>query len=80
MTHELKVWPEYFGQLQQHVKTCEIRKNDRAFKKGDVLVLYEYFPTKKTYSGRFVTRVVSLVTSEVECFGLKPGYVLLSLL
>lgn len=39
--HRLKILPEYFGAQKNRVKTFEIRKNDRNFKVGDRLMLYE---------------------------------------
>jgi hypothetical protein len=40
--HRLKTWSEYFRALRLGLKTCEIRKDDRGFMTGDVLVLYEF--------------------------------------
>lgn len=42
--HELKCHPEYFGRICRGQKTFEIRKNDRDFQVGDILVLREYDP------------------------------------
>ena len=39
--HRLKILPEYFEAQKNRVKTFEIRKNDRNFKVGDKLMLYE---------------------------------------
>lgn len=39
--HRLKILPEYFEAQKNKVKTFEIRKNDRNFKIGDRLMLYE---------------------------------------
>ena len=41
-THELKINPIYFSELEQGHKTFELRKNDRNFEVGDQLVLSEY--------------------------------------
>ncbi len=42
--HELKTWPEPFEAIRRGMKTCEIRKNDRDFKAGDILELVEWDP------------------------------------
>lgn len=42
MIHELKILPEYFNAVVSGEKTFEIRKNDRPFKKGDLLALNEF--------------------------------------
>ncbi len=47
-THELKCWPQYFGPVRDGRKTFEIRKNDRGYQTGDVLLLHEYDPERNT--------------------------------
>ena len=43
-THALKTHPEPFAAVCLGHKTCEVRKDDRGFKVGDVLLLEEYEP------------------------------------
>ena len=78
MTHDLKTWPIYFQAILDHAKTFEIRKNDRDFKVGDILMLREYEPVSEQYTGREVCKVVTDVFSHIG-FGLQSGYVILSL-
>jgi len=54
MTHELKTWPESFRAVKHGIKTFEVRKDDRNFQVGDYLILKEYDPEKKTYSGDYI--------------------------
>ena len=48
-THELKTLPEYFELVRTEVKNFEVRKNDRDFKVGDLLILKEW---NGEYTGR----------------------------
>jgi hypothetical protein len=43
-THELKTWPESFDALVRGDKKHEIRRDDRGFSTGDVLLLREWHP------------------------------------
>jgi ASC-1-like (ASCH) protein len=50
MEHELKIYPKYFEDVILGKKTFEIRKNDRKYCVGDVLLLKEWdknIPDKK---------------------------------
>jgi ribosomal protein L37E len=40
--HSLKTWPEYFEAQRAGRKTFELRRNDRNFQVGDLLVLREW--------------------------------------
>lgn len=52
MIHELKIKPQYYEDIKIGLKPFEIRKNDRDFKLGDILILNEYDSGAGTYSGR----------------------------
>ena len=47
-----KVWPEYFQLILNGTKKFELRLADFDLEEGDVLVLEEYEPETKTYTGR----------------------------
>ena len=74
--HHLKTWPEFFGPLVTRVKKAEVRLDDRGFEVGDELVLEEWDPVAKTYTGRVQRRWISHVLRDSP--GLAQGYVLLS--
>ena len=81
MVHELKTWSRYFNLVKSGEKPFELRKNDRGFLAGHELLLREYNPQTKTYSGQTLRRKITFVLkgSEAELFGLKPGYCILGL-
>jgi hypothetical protein len=76
-SHDLKCWPPQFDALMDGTKTHEVRVDDRGYQVGDLLVLHEWDPNGKEYSGREIRRVVSHVTSGGS-FGLPPGLVVMS--
>lgn len=85
-THDLKIWPEFFGAVASGEKTAEIRRNDRGFEVGDILLLHEWEPTTEKYTGRVCRRRVSHVLHGMGIVGviaplrgLNLNYVMLSL-
>lgn len=50
--HELKIWPQFFDDVVNKLKTYEVRVNDRAFQVGDIITMREWDPDVKMYSGR----------------------------
>jgi hypothetical protein len=78
MTHELKTWPPYFGQVLSGEKTFEVRKNDRDYKVGDELHLREWDPSLEEYSGRELRRTITFVLLGSR-FGIEEGTCVLAL-
>lgn len=72
-THHLKMWPVYFAQTKLGNKNFEIRKNDRDFHVGDVLILEEFDITSKKYTGNTISVVVTYTTF----FGCADGYIVM---
>ena len=77
-THELKTWPEFYLALEKGRKTFEVRKDDRGFMVGDLLVLKEWDPRRELYTGREMHKEVSYRMPGGQ-FGIQPGYVVLGL-
>lgn len=75
MIHELKILPEYFEAVADSTKRFELRKDDRGFAVGDVLLLKEW--NGKEYTGRSVKKQISYVLKNYT--GLAEGYAVLSL-
>lgn len=76
--HKLKIKEEYFNEVKEGRKTFEIRKNDRDYKVGDVVIL-----TKVDNEG-FLTREVLVGTityllKNCPQYGLGCGYCIFSL-
>ena len=75
--HDLKIDPEYFNDVITGEKRFEVRKNDRDYKKGDLLNLQEYDREKKEYTGRKTLIPVRYILDNQEY--LREGYVILGL-
>ena len=78
ITHKLKVLSTYYHPLCAGTKTFEIRKNDRNYKCGDVLVMRLWNPVCGFVAGfpPVVKRVCYITGYPI---GLKPGFVVLGL-
>ncbi|MBS3166378.1 DUF3850 domain-containing protein [Candidatus Woesearchaeota archaeon] len=61
MKIEKKVWPDYFQKIIDGEKTYELRLADFECKPGDVLILKEWEPKTKEYTGRFIEKIVTYV-------------------
>ena len=76
--HELKCRPEFFARIASGQKTFEIRKNDRDFQVGDILILKEHDPEKGWPDhGSYATQRVTV--TYMTAFEQQPGYVVLGI-
>ena len=53
-----KCWPLYFQEIDEGKKNYELRLNDFTIRAGDVLILEEYDPETKEYTGRTLEKKV----------------------
>lgn len=68
--HHIKLGASFFGEVERGEKTFELRKNDRDYKKGDILEMMEFKDGKNT--GRTVRVLVTYILTEFA--GLEEGY------
>ena len=61
MKHTKKIWPKYFQKILDGQKTFELRLADWECKEGDILVLQEWDPKAKKYTGREIEKEVTYV-------------------
>lgn len=76
VTHDLKIYPEYFSAVCTGVKRAELRKNDRDYRAGDTLHLMETPRGSCHATGEFINVTITHVADVGEWM---PGYVLLSI-
>lgn len=61
MRIEKKIWPEYFKKIVSGEKNFELRLADWACNVGDTLVLKEWDPDTKDYTGASIEKEVTCV-------------------
>lgn len=61
MKIEKKVWPVFFKKIKSGKKTFDLRLADFRCKPGDVLVLREWNPKTKKYTGKVLKKKVTYV-------------------
>ncbi len=61
--HGLKVFPCYFKSTWEGNKLFEIRKNDRNYEVGDILILMEYIKESKEYTGKIIIAQITYITA-----------------
>ena len=60
-----KIWPEYFELVKAGKKRFELRLADFDIKEGDVLVLEEWNPKTKEYTGRKIEKKVDMFSNSI---------------
>lgn len=65
-----KAWPELFEAIASGKKRGDLRLNDFEIAEGDTLVLEEWDPATKQYTGRKIEKRVTHVAK----FGLDPVF------
>ena len=58
---EKKVWPKYFETILKGDKNFEVRLADFECNEGDVLLLREWDPEKKDYTGRTIEKKITYI-------------------
>ena len=61
MRIEKKVWPKYFQLILEGKKTYELRLADWTCEMGDILILKEWNPETKEYTGRIIEKQVTYI-------------------
>ena len=76
--HYLKTRSPYFSEVERGIKTFEVRRDDRGFSVGDILVLQEFDIVNKRYTGNMLSRSI-VYKLEGDQFGIEAGYCVLGL-
>lgn len=73
--HKLKIQPKFLNEIKTKKKTFELRKNDRNFQLGDMLMLVS-FKNNEFQEDGIMTEVVYVLNN---FGGLQEGYVILGI-
>ncbi len=76
--HYLKIKSEYYRDVQCGLKTFELRKNDRNFQVGDVLMLIK-LDDKGNETDQVCKVKVTYILKDCPQYGLKEGYAILGI-
>ncbi len=76
-----KTWPKPFEKILSGEKTFDARLANFACKPGDILILEEYYPKTKKYTGRKIEKKITFILntktqkfwsqSDIKKFGLQ---------
>ena len=72
--HQIRLAKSYFDDVANGIKTFELRKNDRGYKKGDILEMMEFADGKNT--GRMVKVLVTYILEDYT--GIEDGYCIMA--
>ena len=83
-THKLKSWPEFFKAIRDGDKLHDVRRTDRDFQVGDLIIFEEWDPILEKYTGLAVTRQITYITSaDLPCplfeNAISKGFCILSI-
>lgn len=86
MVVKKKVLPKYFSEIMNGNKTFELRLADWQIDEGDTIILQEFDPVSKNYTGREIVKKVGFVIKTKDIDFWKPeevdkhGFQVISLL
>lgn len=76
--HTLKIKEIYYRDIMLGKKTFEIRKDDRAFKPGDIIIFNVIYVDGANFLSQSLFRI-KYVLRDCPEYGLKKGYCIFSL-
>ena len=72
--HQIRIGESFFEDACSNIKSFELRKNDRGYKKGDILELMEFADGRNT--GRMVRKLVTYILEDYT--GLEDGFCIMA--
>jgi hypothetical protein len=85
-THNVKIWQRPYEAIERGDKTFDVRRNDRNYQVGDILILEEFRHAVGEYTGRKIVRLITYVMQSTDTLtdnpvaeAIAPGYCVLGL-
>lgn len=76
--YKLKIYPNEFKAVKSGRKTFEYRKNERQYTVGDCLLLREWNPETKRFTGNEIIKKVNYILKGGQ-FGVPENYIIMSI-
>lgn len=73
--HELKILPQYFEAVCKGIKRFELRKDDRNYQVGEIVILREWDGIE--YTGDIFVTEIKYILRDCPQYGLMEGYCIL---
>lgn len=76
--HHVKTWPHHFDAVVRLDKRFDVRKNDRGYRVGDLLVQHEW-SANGGYTGRWCSSIITFVIDDTIHNGVSSTHVAMSI-
>jgi hypothetical protein len=78
MLHKLKISPRFYNDIEVNGKRFEIRRDDRGYQVGDIMVLREI--DNNTFTGRTIYALVTYIhRNDVQTAFMSDGYIIMGI-
>ena len=78
MVHVLKAWDVFMADIASGKKTFEVRRNDRNYEHGDILILQGFDMESKKYTGKSIEAEITYMLIG-GIFGIDTDYCVMSI-
>lgn len=66
LEHRVKIWPEYYDDIESGAKPVDLRIDDRGYQAGHFITFQEYNPRLMSYTNRETTKKIKHVMKPME--------------
>ena len=77
--HELKIKENYYNDIKKGIKTFELRRNDRDFQVGDMILFKVVDDNENIIKEDNEYHLITYVLKDVEEYGLDKDYCILGI-